>query len=120
MMGDVLYYILTKKWVFERSFNREAAQRILEGHPSEIPAEILNSTDLATKAMVKGIELAWIQDPKERATTKEIAKLLSQQLTMITGDETLNYRVSIPPLPPGYDFSDKEFQSNFRDPRKKA
>jgi hypothetical protein len=114
MMGNILYYILTKKWIFEKRLNQEAVQSILDGHPTKIPGEILNSTNPATKAMIKGIEFAWVHKPSKRPPAKEIADFLKKQLTLITGNEALDYRVLVPPLPPDYDYSDRDFQRNFK------
>jgi len=113
-MGDVLYYILTKKWTFERQRNRQAIQRILEGRPSDIPKELLESTDPAIQAMIKAIQFSWIKDPDKRPSSREIANFFKEQLTTITGNHALDYRVLIPPLPPNYDYSDRDFQNNFK------
>lgn len=117
LMGNILYYILTKRWIFEERLNREAVNLVLKGLRSEIPDEILQSNNPADKAMIRGIEMAWVQDPNERPTARQIAMFLKEKLAKINGNKMVDYRVSVAPLPPGYDFSTEDWYSNYkRDP----
>ena len=116
MMGDILYYVLTKQWLFEGKLNVEAIDLLSAGKRSEIPPHILNSSDPADQAMLRAIEMAWVQDPTERPHAQEIATFLEEQLIKINGNVSdAPWRVTIPPLPPGYRFTNSDYRSNYRD-----
>ena len=59
--------------------------------------------------MMKGIEMAWTQDPGKRPSAKQIADFLYKNLLGLNGNNPKDYRISVPPLP---HFSDKDFNSN--------
>lgn len=102
-MGNVLFYLLAKKWCFEGMTTTEAKALLARGKHSEIPSFFLNSTNAADKAMVKAIEMAWTHNPDDRPTAREIADVLQQQLESSTNNEGSKiWRVSLPPLSPGF------------------
>jgi len=106
MMGDVIYYALTKKWVMEGRTREEAVKLISEGKRSTFPTFIKKSKDPAHQAMIHALDMAWTQDPDERPPAREIAAYLEQQLIAINGGKSdAPWRVSARPLPPDYDFS---------------
>ena len=106
MMGDVLYYVLTKKWVMEGWTNKEAVELLSESERSRIPPFIEKSKHPAHQAMIRALGMAWTQDPNERPPAREIAAYLEQELIAINGGKSdAPWRVSARPLPPNYDFS---------------
>jgi hypothetical protein len=114
------YYVLTKQWIFEGRLNREAIKLVLEGKRSEYPSHLQNSTDPADQAMMKAIEMAWTQDPRERPPAKEIAEYMRKQLIEINGSDDSPWRVAVPPLPPNYRYTTSDWYTNYkRDPRPK-
>ena len=115
IMGNIMYYMLTKKWLFEGITDRDAKKMIVAGETSKIPPEILNSTDPADKAMVKAIQMAWVHDPNQRPTARHISNFLRGQLEALHGgkkDEL--WRVSVPPLPPNHRYTDSDFYNNLQ------
>jgi hypothetical protein len=105
MMGNVLYYILTKKWIMEGRAKKEAVKLILEGKRSQIPSFIRKSNDPAHQAMIHALGMAWTQDPDERPPAREIAAYLEQELIAINGGKSeAPWRISVRPLPPDRDF----------------
>ena len=119
LFPQVLYYILTKRWIFERRTQKKAVEFVLQGKRSEIPDAILNSTNPADLAMMKGIEMAWTQDPGKRPSARQIADFFYKELLGLNGNKPNDYRISVPPLPPNYDFSTKDWYSNYKRDNKK-
>jgi len=106
MMGDVLYYVLTKKWVMEGRTNKEAVKLLDQGKLSEIPSFIKNSKNREHQAMMHALGMAWTLDPDERPPAREIAAYLERELiTMNGGKSDAPWRAKARPLPPDYDFS---------------
>ncbi len=120
MMGNVLYYVLVKKWCFEGISTKKARQLLMNGKHSVIPTKFLNSTDPADQAMVKAILMAWVYNPRERTSARQIANLLKEQLVNLTGirnddeDDRL-FRVSLPPLPDSFSDSSTDWDNNYQD-----
>lgn len=80
-MGNVFYVILTGLWPFENVKKEKTAQKMIqEGKRPEISETILNSTDPFDRAMLKAIEMCWIQDPDQRATARQVQKFLQGEL----------------------------------------
>ena len=108
VLGDVLYYILTKRWVFEGIARDKAKLLMLAGIHSEIPLE--HGSHAADRAMRKAIEMAWTEDAEERPSAREISDLLKAELEQIVGKaEGGMWRVSIPPLPADYNSTYEDF-----------
>lgn len=104
-LGDMLYNVLTKRWMFEgisleKSIAKIIHGRVLDGNPFAS----INRTDPSNKAMMEAIQWAWTYDPDERPSARKIANFLKRNL-----DETKDgspWRVSIPPLPRNYKYPD--------------
>lgn len=113
MMGNVMYYVLTKKWLFEHVTTEEATKLMVQGSRSEFPEDILNSEDLAIQAVVKAINMCWTHDMEKRPAAREVSALLREALETILGTSDLGVvKVSIPPLPRDYRFTDSDFYVN--------
>lgn len=113
MMGNVMYYVLTKKWLFEHVTTEEATKLMVQGSRSEFPEDILNSEDLAIQAVVKAIKMCWTHDVEKRPAAREVSALLREALETILGTSDLGVvKVSIPPLPRDYRFTDSDFYVN--------
>lgn len=109
LMGNVMYYIMTQKWIFEGVTTEETRKRLIDGNRSDfgyIP------THPAEKAVEKAIRWSWTHTPKERPTAREVSSFLKGALKEVDGQEYDIVRVSVPPLPSDYDFSDAEFYEN--------
>jgi hypothetical protein len=113
MMGNVMYYVLTKKWLFEGLTTEEATTRMAKGRRSKFPKDILASKDPADQAVVKAIAMCWTHEPENRPAAREVSDLLRVALETILGTTHLGVvKVSIPPLPKKYSYSDSDFYVN--------
>ena len=113
MMGNIMFYVLTKLWMWEGITTKEAQKRTEQGERPEIPQSILTSDDPAIKAMVKAVKDCWIPDPKQRPRSRQISDFLREELRKIEGVEELGIvRVSIPPLPKNHRYTDSDFYDN--------
>lgn len=113
MMADVMFYVLTKLWMWEGITTKKAKSLTERGGRPEIPRDILTSEDPAIKAMVKAIKDCWIGNPKERPRSRQISDFLREALRKIEGVEELGVvRVSIPPLPNNHRYTDSDFYRN--------
>lgn len=113
-LGDVLYYILTKQWVFEGISRNEAKLRMLAGIRSEIQLD--ESDSPLDQTIVAAIEMAWTLDADERPSAGAIASFLHDKLEQDYGQpdagEGTVWRVSIPPLPADYTSTFDDFYEN--------
>lgn len=110
LVGNMMYYILTHKWMFEGITTQDAMAKLRAGERSEFDFEPTNPADVA---MVEAINWAWTQDSDKRPRAREVSQFLKNALRKIEGKSN-DYivRVSIPPLPEDYNFSDFEFYKN--------
>jgi hypothetical protein len=114
MMANVMFYVLTKLWMWEGIATKKAIRLTAQGVRPKIPVDILISEDAATKAMVKAIKNCWIHDPKKRPRSRQVSDYLNEELRKIEGVEELGVvRVSIPPLAKSHRFTDTDFYDNF-------
>jgi len=108
-LGNMLYNVLTKLWVYEGISRKAAKAKIMSGKQHSIPPKFANSTDPLDQAMIKAIQMAWTYDPYDRPSARQIANFLKEYLDQKEGDAY--WRVSVPPLPPNYRYTDSEFQN---------
>lgn len=111
-LGNIMYNVLTKQWNFQGISNSQAKNDIIKGKLSSFPSRIANSTDPLDQAMMKAIKMAWTYSVEERPSARVIAEYLKTYIGDTQGGDNY-WQVSIPPLPPDYDHSDREFLSNF-------
>lgn len=78
--GNVLYYVLTGKYAFENEKSTKAQKLVKEGARPHISSSIRKSTDPFDRAMIEAIEMCWIQDPKNRASAREVQKFVLSAL----------------------------------------
>jgi len=114
IMGTVLYYVLTKQWDFEGLTVDKAKKLLMKGQHSDIPAVFTNSTNAADRAMVRALEMAWVDNPDDRPSARQIADYLRSELEKHS-KETV-YRVSVPELPTDFDYEEGEndWYQNYR------
>jgi serine/threonine protein kinase len=110
LVGNMMYLILTHKWLFEGMTTKVAMAKLKAGKRPELGFE---PTDPADIALVKAINWAWTQDPDKRPKMREVSNFLKGELRKLEGiEKDYVVRVSIPPLPNDYDFSDLQFYQN--------
>jgi hypothetical protein len=112
MLGNVLYYVHTNKWIFEGVSSIEASHRIRQGVASPIPDDLMNSSNGAVKALFRAILKCWTRDPRSRPRAKEISNFLAERLKLEGVDVSSPVKVSIPSLPPGHRYTDTDFYRN--------
>lgn len=99
MMGNIMYYILTDLYTFERPenlSNRQAGKLLVNGQRSPYPEYIEYSRDPSHIAMKKALDMAWVQNWRERPSAREISDYLLGELRKITGEEEPDLRVVLP------------------------
>jgi hypothetical protein len=79
--------MLTKQWPWEGFDEEEAMKQVKDGGRPEIPLSIQKSNDPAVKTLLEAIRMSQKQDPKERATAREVETFLKQNLRRL--DERL-------------------------------
>jgi len=115
-LGNVMYYILTMKWLFENKGVSKGIKELMQGRRSPFPDRILTSSDRAIRAIRKAIEMCWKHDPEERPSADAVRNFLGNELKAVLGLTELGVvRVTINPLPEGYRFSDSDFRTMFYD-----
>jgi hypothetical protein len=77
-MGNIFYVLLTGKYPFAGVEKKEAMQSVKHGKRQPIPPEYADSTDPMEQTLVQAIERCWIQTPEQRASAREIERLLGQ------------------------------------------
>jgi len=120
VVGNVMYYVLTNKWIYEDEPKSKNAVKLLKkGERSPFPDEVVESDDPATRALVKGIEMSWTHDVDERPTSRQVSEFLLGELERITGEDgyvdgSRVVRAVVPPLPQDWDYrEDPSFNDNF-------
>eukprot|EP00978_Attheya_sp_CCMP212_P018125 scaffold49244_cov52-Attheya_sp.AAC.4 len=91
MMGNVLYNIYTKEWLFDgedllepERDHKEDKQKMLKGERSPFPT-YLDTTIRANNAMQWAILQAWVHDPELRPKARYIRDFLLKELSAIEG-----------------------------------
>ena len=110
MMGNVMYYVLTNRWLFEGFSNSVAKQKIMNGERSAIPTSIQQSKDRAIQILLKAIEMCWVHEYKKRPTAREVASFIGKGLKEIEGhldDDVV--RLQMPSLPKDHRYTDSDF-----------
>ena len=112
MMGNIIYYILTDLYTFEKPENldnREVGKLLVEGKRSPYPEYIEKSTDPSHIAMKKALDMCWVQNWRERPSAREISDYMLGELRKITGEENPDLRVALPERDPNQSPDDGEF-----------
>ncbi|KAL7574558.1 hypothetical protein ACA910_015908 [Epithemia clementina (nom. ined.)] len=114
-VGNIMFYVLTYRWIFEFRPNAVALQHLHQGLRPPFPKSIQESNDPADRALMTAINMTWTHAPNQRPSSRQVSNYLMEQLEKITG-ETVNgpVRVSLPPLPESWDYGeDPTFDANF-------
>ena len=65
---------------FAHANSEKAQSRIKDGERPDIPSSVQESADPFDHAMLKVIEMCWIQDPIKRASAREIQEFIISKL----------------------------------------
>jgi serine/threonine protein kinase len=85
--GNILYSVLTGGYPFQHEKSEKAQSRVKDGERPEIPSSIQESTDPFDLAMLKAIEMCWIQDPIKRASARQIQEFIISELQRLGVEE---------------------------------
>lgn len=107
LMGNVMYYILTQRWVFQGVAKNETVHQLVAGNRSEF---YNFSQHPAEGAVEKAIRWSWTHNPHKRPTARQVSNFLKNALMEHGQEHNTVVRVpNISPLPPDYDFDDSEW-----------
>lgn len=87
-MGNIFYSLLTKLYPFEHVKTKDAQEKIMTGERPFIDPKFTNSTKSRVQAMLKAIDMCWIQDPRKRASAREVASFLKVELKKIAMEDS--------------------------------
>ena len=85
-LGNVLHFLLTGLTTFH-PYERDAKDYVLRGDRPPIHKLVANSQDPYNIAMVKAIHMCWEENPKKRASAREVADVLKEGLDKIKAEE---------------------------------
>ena len=113
MMGNVIYYILTDLYTFEKPKNLSAIQsgrELIAGRRSPYPKRIAESDNLSHVAMKKALDMCWTQDWTKRPSARKISDYLIGRLRAITGEADPDLRVVLPKRDPDQKGTDNDYK----------
>ena len=116
-IGNIMYYVLTKWWIFEGVKNSVGVYLLQQGKRSPFPEHIKNSTDPSDQALMKGINMLWTHDVKKRPSARVVSDFLIGELEKIQKKKVEGVvQASVPPLPKDWDYGDDpSFEQNVYD-----
>jgi hypothetical protein len=82
-MGNLFYVLLTSTWPWEGIEEREAQKLVMEGKRPYIDDSIRGSQGPLDQALVKAMDMCYVQDPSQRASAKEVLSFLTNELNRI-------------------------------------
>lgn len=82
-LGNVIYILLVGHKPFDGTDKEIAHRKLVAGERAAIDAEVYPRDDPVYDAMITAIERCWIHDPRERATSREVASYLRSRLDKI-------------------------------------
>uniref|UniRef100_A0A7S2E337 Protein kinase domain-containing protein n=1 Tax=Helicotheca tamesis TaxID=374047 RepID=A0A7S2E337_9STRA len=82
-MGNIFYTLLTDSWPFDKTKEKEAQEKIMDGVRPFIPLKFKNSENPADQALIKAAQMCWAEEPEERATAIEARDFLISELNKI-------------------------------------
>jgi serine/threonine protein kinase len=83
-LGNVLYYILTRREPFDKYNDDEIPVHVMEGNVPDIKdATILNSTHPFDMTLLKVVKMCWEYDPEKRPSSRQVASILQEALNKL-------------------------------------
>ena len=79
-MGNIFYTLVTQKWPFEALKESKAKRRVKRGERPLVEDKILSNNITETKVLLQAMNMCWTQDPKERATARQVENYLNEEL----------------------------------------
>lgn len=72
--------LLTREWPWKDLKEKEAQKRVQSGDRPQLPKSVQSSNDPVDKVLMEGMRLCHKQDPKLRATARQVETLLKEKL----------------------------------------
>lgn len=80
-MGNIFYTLMMNKWPFADLYDKDGTsavrKQVRAGHRPPMSSRLQNSQDPRIKAMIKAMDMCYVQDWRKRATAKEVADFLT-------------------------------------------
>eukprot|EP00585_Thalassiosira_rotula_P007082 CAMPEP_0196152236 /NCGR_PEP_ID=MMETSP0910-20130528/35143_1 /TAXON_ID=49265 /ORGANISM="Thalassiosira rotula, Strain GSO102" /LENGTH=553 /DNA_ID=CAMNT_0041415781 /DNA_START=8 /DNA_END=1669 /DNA_ORIENTATION=- len=115
MMGNLIYYMLTDLYTFEKPENlkwQEVGRELMAGRRSPLPKDIYFSEDPSHVAMKKALDMCWTQEPDERPSARSISDYLIGRLREVTGEDDPDFRVVLPKRDPNQRNTESDYEKN--------
>ena len=112
MMGNLIYYMLTDLYTFEKPQNlsfKQSGRELVAGRRSQYPENIEKSTDPSHLAVKKSLDMCWTQNWRERPSARSISDYLITQLKEITGEDNPDFRVVLPQRDPNQRHTESDY-----------
>lgn len=113
MMGNLIYYMLTDLYTFEKPENlswRNSGKELLAGRRSPLPSHIAESQDPSHVAIRSALDMCWTQKWEERPSARFISDYLIGALRKITGEDDPDLKVVLPKRDPRMRGTDSEYE----------
>lgn len=83
-LGNVLYFLLTKRAPLDEMESDETTKFIAKGGRIKVEEEeILSSTHPFDTTLIKALDMCFVFDPKKRASAREVADFIKSSLDRI-------------------------------------
>lgn len=79
-MGNIFYALMEKAYPFEELSSKKAQKMIINGKRPPLNETFTNSSDPATIALIKAMEMSWVQEVEKRASAREVENFLDSTL----------------------------------------
>ena len=91
-LGNLIYTIVTGHWPFDvlrpelrKDFQKEMKEMVMGGHRPHVTMDsddsnMRKSKDPYIQAMLQAMEMCWKQDPRDRASAREVEEFLRSKL----------------------------------------
>lgn len=111
-MGNLIYYMLTDLYTFEKPENlswKKSGRELIEGRRTQIPEDIVKSKDPSHVAIRKALDMCWTQNWRERPSARSISDYLIGELRKITGEKDPDVRVVLPERDPNQRSTESDY-----------
>mmetsp|Transcript_2941 Transcript_2941/g.6368 ORF Transcript_2941/g.6368 Transcript_2941/m.6368 type:complete len:96 (+) Transcript_2941:131-418(+) len=71
-MGNIFYALLSGEMPFEGQKESKAQKKVVDGIRPRIPSKVLESDDIAIRALVAATKKCWAQKPGDRPSAASI------------------------------------------------
>ena len=112
MMGNLIYYMLTDLYTFEKPKNlswKQSGKELMAGRRSTYPEHIRDSSDPSHIAIKEALSMCWTQRWQDRPSARFISDYLIRELKEITGLDNPDFRVVLPKRNPNQRSTESDY-----------